>query len=404
MRILLFPGSYLPVPGGLQIAVHELACQFQSMGHEVLVLSNRYPRSLRKEELIDGIRLLRLPLVFPDRRYLRQARFDLALAAPFISRYSKRMFSRILSDFKPDILHVHFPHHQVPLLNVSSALPPVFVTFHGHDIERFAHDGRGGRTSRDLHQLKVMLARSAWVTACSPHLSRAVQEHCSEVLPGMSVVGDGISSVFSGNGEVHGHSRPYIFANGRLTKVKGFDLLLTAYAESSLSKSGIDLLLAGAGEDMEALKRFTAEMQLEDNVHFLGQRSQGEIAAMLRGCRFCVIPSRNEGFGMAALESLLCAKPVVATEVGGLKEVLVSFLKGRSPEEYSEEFAPVLFSDASVGSLRVALQTMAAEFYVRSMSLRNIDRNEYGWEPVARLYLEIFSRFVPGRRNGTTVC
>jgi glycogen synthase len=60
LKILLIPSSFLPVLGGLQEAVYQLAREFKRQGHDVLILTNRYPRYLKRREMIDGIDVRRM--------------------------------------------------------------------------------------------------------------------------------------------------------------------------------------------------------------------------------------------------------------------------------------------------------------------------------------------------------
>ena len=59
MRILLLPASYTPVPGGLQTVVHTLARALKERAHDVLVITNRYPRTLAAHEVLDEIAVVR---------------------------------------------------------------------------------------------------------------------------------------------------------------------------------------------------------------------------------------------------------------------------------------------------------------------------------------------------------
>ena len=78
MRILLFSASYHPVLGGLQTAAHALAREFIAAGHDVLVVTNRYPRKLPASETIDGVPVRRLLFLSPWWSLSRSRRPDLS--------------------------------------------------------------------------------------------------------------------------------------------------------------------------------------------------------------------------------------------------------------------------------------------------------------------------------------
>src|SRR5258708_34290912 len=81
-RILLVSCSYAPVVGGVQTVAHNLAKQLIDCGHEVRVVTHRYPVALPAKETIDGVRVDRLLFLSPDFDYLRRPRPDL-FRAPF---------------------------------------------------------------------------------------------------------------------------------------------------------------------------------------------------------------------------------------------------------------------------------------------------------------------------------
>lgn len=100
---------------------------------------------------------------------------------------------------------------------------------------------------------------------------------------------------------------------------KGLDVLLRAAA--SLRDARLRFVIAGDGPEAEPLRRLTAELQLEAQVQFLGRRD--DAGDLLAACDLFVLPSRAEGLGVAALEALGAGRPVVATRVGGLADLIV---------------------------------------------------------------------------------
>jgi glycosyltransferase involved in cell wall biosynthesis len=80
------------------------------------------------------------------------------------------------------------------------------------------------------------------------------------------------------------------------------------------------LLLVGDGERKEALQQLITLNNLNDRVHFLGQRS--DVFSILKSANFVVVSSHWEGFGLAAVEGMAANKPVLASNVNGLKEVV----------------------------------------------------------------------------------
>lgn len=110
---------------------------------------------------------------------------------------------------------------------------------------------------------------------------------------------------------------------GRLVSDKGVDFLLRAM--KLLQNDGLapDLTIMGSGPEEENLRRLTAELGLDRQVTFAGQKSGAALAELLNQHRILVVPSRlPEPFGIVALEGIACGCVVVGSQDGGLKEAI----------------------------------------------------------------------------------
>jgi D-inositol-3-phosphate glycosyltransferase len=117
---------------------------------------------------------------------------------------------------------------------------------------------------------------------------------------------------------------------GRIEALKGIDTLIRALyylGESAAAKKLRVLIVGGDVEEglasleseMGRLLSLARELGLQDRVSFLGSRNQEELVAHYAAADVVVMPSYSESFGMVALEAMACARPVVASRVGGLK-------------------------------------------------------------------------------------
>jgi len=107
---------------------------------------------------------------------------------------------------------------------------------------------------------------------------------------------------------------------GRLVPTKGYDLLLRAFAELLLRFPGVTLKIAGAGPLKGCLEEEARRLGIEGKVHFVGFRS--DVAVFLEELDFFVLPSRAEGLPLALLEAMAVGVPVIASDAGGIPEVL----------------------------------------------------------------------------------
>lgn len=115
----------------------------------------------------------------------------------------------------------------------------------------------------------------------------------------------------------------HIVCAGRLVKDKGFDVALTAFRSFLETYPDAFMTIAGDGADRAELEEFAADIEVMDSVHFRGWVDRGEIPALMNSATMVIVPSRwQEPFGLVALQASQVARPVIATRVGGLPEVV----------------------------------------------------------------------------------
>ena len=105
---------------------------------------------------------------------------------------------------------------------------------------------------------------------------------------------------------------------------KGVDLALSAFASVSGRFPDARLTLAGDGQDRVKLEKQAVQLGISDMVEFLGWVDNGEVPSLMNTSTVVLVPSRIEAFGLVALEAALMARPVVASDAGGLPEVVVN--------------------------------------------------------------------------------
>jgi glycosyltransferase involved in cell wall biosynthesis len=113
---------------------------------------------------------------------------------------------------------------------------------------------------------------------------------------------------------------PLIGAVGRLTEQKGFDYLLEAFARVRDNVNEAHLVIAGDGERRHALESKARLLNIADAVHFLGWRN--DVPSIMIDLDALIVPSLWEGFGLVTLEAMALSKPIVASNVSALPEII----------------------------------------------------------------------------------
>jgi glycosyltransferase involved in cell wall biosynthesis len=246
--------------------------------------------------------------------------------------------TRAIATIAPDVVHSHAGvWHKVSLASRRAGVPWIVHTEHGREHP------------------DPLLARSigyfaARRTDVVVAVSEVLRQHlAAQVVPRsvrLEVIENGVDTVLHAPGADDGALRqalgisptaPVIGSIGRLERIKGYDIVVAAYAE--LRRSWVPaveppvLLLAGDGLERAALEALATTLGVRDDVHFLGWRD--DIAALHRSFTLFTMGSRSEGTSVSLLEAMSAGLCPVVTDVGGNRVVLGEGLAHRlvPPEE-----------------------------------------------------------------------
>lgn len=158
-----------------------------------------------------------------------------------------------------------------------------------------------------------------------------------------------------------GESTQLVGYVGRLAHNKGVDVLLKAAAHLAPKMPDVRWILVGAGEESYRLQALVDEARIGHLVHFVGRLPRDAVYGAMKGFDIAVVPSREEGFGLTALEAMACGVPLVASRVDSLREIVIEGKTGfLFALEDSLELADCIESLASNSEFRLALGTASA--------------------------------------------
>lgn len=154
---------------------------------------------------------------------------------------------------------------------------------------------------------------------------------------------------------------------GRIESLKGVDLLVHTAAHLEIPQ-GVRVLVVGGDDgqnhEVERLRQLAQDLEVAEVVDFVGQVDQEELPVYYSAADVCVVPSFYESFGLAALESMACGTPVVASRVGGLSTIIqhghTGYLKSwRCPEAFANSLEMITSSKSLLESMGQAARRRA---------------------------------------------
>lgn len=307
---------FYPHVGGLEESIYQLAKRLVKAGHKLTLITSNIGlnnNDLRPGfELIEGINVIRCK------------------ARPWLFRTIKLInFREKLKEIKPDIFHTHHPIPGVSDATVFYAKKygyPCVVTYHAD--------------SQEDAFLNKICAKAYYFFIANEMVKNAdkiiaTTKTYAEASPVLKNVGHKIKIISYGvdterfkpkldENRIRDiykiKNKIIIFALGRMVPYKGFSFLIKSmqYLDNRFV-----LVLGGDGILKDKLKKLVNDLRLEDRIFFTGFIPEMSKLDYFSACDIFVLPSitRGEAFGITVLEAMACGKPVVATDLPGLREI-----------------------------------------------------------------------------------
>lgn len=302
---------------------------------------------------------------------------------------------RRIEGWKPDILHVHYASGY-SVLGRLSGFSPRLVSVYGQDIYSFPR-----RSPLHRSILAYGLSGAAAVLSTSEAMAdEFLQVFPSAERPAVTPFGVDIER-FRPRTPGGARSRPFAFGIvKKLEDVYGIDILLRAFGIFRDRHPGEEAVLriVGSGSRERDLKSLSRDLGLDAGGIFLGALPNSEVPAFLSDLDIFVVPSRMESFGVAAVEAQACGLPVIASDTGGLPEVVRDGSSGLivPPED------PVALADA----MERLYRDPELRARMGSEARKNVERL-YDWSRNVDAMIGIYGRAAAGRTGmsrGRTGC
>ncbi len=410
MKILMLTSSYPKFRGDVTAPfIESIATHIAARGHTVHVVLPEH-RELRRAAIEDGVHFHTFRYA-PHPRwmhwgYAESLRADVKikrsmyLLAPIVFASALHELNRITAREKFDVIHAHWvlPNAPMAAFAARKRRVPLVVSLHGSDVfvaEKWKLLGAAARWC---------FARADAITASSDNLlGRALAlgapEQKSEFIPyGADLKAFHVNGQDAQRVRAHLHfdsDELMILAVGRLVYKKGFDFLVQSLAQVLPDAPNARLVFAGDGDLRAELEQRAETLGLRSHITFAGMVARAEIPAYFAAADIIAVPSVRDdagnvdGLPNVALEAMAAGKPLVASRVAGLAQVVHDRENGLLVDEKNpRQLADAILQLARDAEMR---KRLGAEGRAHVREVLN-------WDNVARKFISVYQKAMSAER------
>ena len=295
MRIVDVNPFFYPYMGGIEHRMHDTCKLLAERGHDVTILTGRLPDTEEMEER-DGYRIIRL-----------KSRLINIYNPPFIS--SKNVLET-LNELDADIVNYNYRWAGSYNKDLARYKGKKVFTYHNMWGEGMGLTGRiseinDNRFRKCLNTFDHIICVSDFVR--NDLIRRGIPEDRTTTVP----------SCLNSFPEISEEEGDFILSLGRLVRTKGLDHLIKAMKDVDAK-----LIICGKGPDEKRVADLIVKHGLSGRIEMKGYVSEEEKARLMGTCKFFVMPSLFESFGLAAVELMSYGRPMVCTDVNGLPDTV----------------------------------------------------------------------------------
>jgi glycosyltransferase involved in cell wall biosynthesis len=331
MKILTVLTYYRPHTSGLTIYAERLARAFAKRGHQVTVMTTQFDPSLPREEIMDGVKVIRIPIA---------ARISKGVLAPTFGIVATKLVAQ------HDVVQMHLPQFDAPGVALRGRLfgKPAVLTYH---CDLFLPPGLFNRFVNavvDFQNNMAGILSNHIVTYTqdyadnSPYLSRYASK-LTPILPPVEMPSPLPGAVDAFAREYHiREQRPVIGMVTRFASEKGVEILLDALPTILKKYPKAQVLYAGQhqnvmGEQAYFDRLYPRIREYENSGHwtFLGNLNPVQLSAVYPNLDVLTVPSLNstEAFGLVQIEAMMNGVPCVASALPGVRQPVTMHGMGR---------------------------------------------------------------------------
>jgi glycosyltransferase involved in cell wall biosynthesis len=306
---------------------------------------------------------------------------------PFLTPILHWNMKRKIMDINPDIVHVISTSYiYSPVAAFLRDKFPTVLTVYGIGAKEIKYNVR---YYKHAHQFisalfaiineKYVLSKIPNIIADAPSIKDLISKWTKSKI---YVVPDGIEYDKIERTPQHtlANKSPDIFIVANLEKLKGVDILIRAIPKVIEAIPNLSMRIAGYGPEENELKKLVKELNLEDHVTFLGYVSEEDKFKNCLSSKITVVPSRWDCLPITLLEAMACGKCIIASNVGGIPDVIEDGVDG------------LLFESENVEDLADKIITLLKDEKLREDMGRAAKEKakQYDWSKIAERTVEIY--------------
>ena len=374
MRVVMLSNSFPPQVGGIEAHVTGLAQALVAEGHQVRVVTARRNKTERVHDTFAGLNVTRVP----------QVNLPKTLTAQYLT-LSSALLIALRARGQADVVHYHTFWPDAFTAYAVNKFVPTIYTVHESRFLIMAEQAESRR------KLRLALKPFQGIIAPSTELLNVARQMGVTTDRSAFIPNAVDSNKFSPNvarGSLRGlcdlpADRVLILCPRRLVPKNGVEFLIESLDFIRERLDRISVVIVGDGPERRDLEARVYRLGLQDSIIFLGSRSNDELPGFYADADIVAIPSLKEATSIAGLEAMASARAVVATDVGGLPEIIDDGVSG------------LLVAPRDPEALAVAITRLLAEPELRKQlglaARARVDR-EFTWQQVARETTRAYER------------
>ena len=347
MKILVLTHEYPPVGGGGGHVALDIASGLAKRGHEIVLLTSHFG-DLPKEEAVDGMRIIRVPAL---RRELFRASF-LSMAA-YIARGLWACF-RLLKEWRPDVIHVHFAVPGGVLAWAFSRLTkiPYILTAHLGDVPGGAPE-KTDKWFRWIKPLTHRIWRDAQQVVAVSEFTRGLALKHYDV--DIKVIHNGVELSELAPDKVVVNAPPRILFAGRFAEQKNPLQIVRSLAE--VKDLAWACVLIGDGHLGDEIKAEVHRYGMDERFTFPGWITPAEVQVWMKKSDILFMPSLSEGLPVVGVQSVAAGLALLVSNIGGFVDLVDEGKNGflvDDAADYAGHLRALLSSQKALSAMRLS--------------------------------------------------